>query len=92
MENSNDYKFINGTFTSEEAEILLNTLLNYKIDYHSKEDFSNHIRFNQNKDHSKLRIQELFATKEEIRQLIASCKLDNRNLIINSTISIRLED
>ena len=30
--------------------------------------------------------------QEEIRQLIASCKLDNRNLIINSTISIRLED
>lgn len=92
MENNHDYKFINGTFTSEEAEKVLTTLFNYKIDYHTKEDFSNHIRFNQSKDHSKLRIQELYATKEEIRKLISDSKSENKKLIIKSTISIRLEE
>ena len=64
---------------------------NYKIDYHNREDFSNHIRFNQSIEHSKNRIQELTTTKEEIKKMIADSKSKNLNLVINSTITIRLE-
>jgi hypothetical protein len=46
MEQDQNFKLIDGIFT-EEAEKVLTTLLNYKIDYHNREDFSNHIRFNQ---------------------------------------------
>lgn len=91
MENKKEYKLIDGTFTLEEAENVLNALFNYKIDYHNREDFSNHIRFNKNIEHSKKRIQELTETKDAIKKMILGMKSDKKNLIINSTITISLE-
>lgn len=92
MEKEHDFKFIDGVFTFDDADKLLIALLNYKIDYHNREDFSNHIRFNQEMEHSKVRIQELIATKDEIKHVIASAKEKNKKLVINSTLTIRLEE
>ena len=92
MEKAQDYKFIDGVFTIDDADKLLIALLNYKIDYHNREDFSSHIRFNQEMAHSKVRIQELIATKDEIKQVITSAKEKNKRLIINSMLTIRLEE
>lgn len=92
MEKAYNYKFIDGIFTIDDADKLLIALLNYKIDYHNREDFSNHIRFNQELAHSKVRIQELLSTKDEVKQLIASAKEKNKRLVINSTLTIRLEE
>jgi hypothetical protein len=92
MEKAQDYKFIDGVFTIDDADKLLIALLNYKIDYHNREDFSNHIRFNQEMAHSKVRIQELIATKDEIKQVIASAKEKNKRLVIHSTLTIHLEE
>lgn len=91
MDNAQEYKLIDGIFTSEEAEKVLTALFNYKIDYHNREDFSNHIRFNKDIEHSKKRIAELTATREAIQQLIANSKSENFNLVINSTVTISLE-
>jgi hypothetical protein len=91
MEHNQNFKLIDGIFAADEAEKIINALLNYKIDYHNREDFSNHIRFNQSIENSKNRIQELTTTKEEIKKLIADSKSKNLNLVINSTITIRLE-
>ncbi|WP_353169900.1 hypothetical protein [Flavobacterium sp.] len=92
MEKVQDYKFIDGVFTIDDADKLLIALLNYKIDYHNREDFSNHIRFNHEIAHSKVRIQELLATKDEVKHLIDSAKEKNKKLVINSTLTIRLEE
>lgn len=91
MENIQNFKLIDGTFTSEDAEKVLTALFNYKIDYHNREDFSNHIRFNKDIEHSKKRITELTKTKEAIQLLVAKSKSDNFNLVINSTVTISLE-
>ena len=91
MEKEQNYKLIDGFFTSEDADQVLTALLNYKIDYHNREDFSNHIRFNHEIEHSKVRIQELTATKEEIKKLLSETKLQQKKLYINGTISIRIE-
>lgn len=92
MNNSHEYKLIDGTFSAEEAGKVLTALINYKIDYHSREDFSNHIRFNSNIEHSKKRIVELIATKEAIASLVSQDKSLKQNFVISGTISIRLED
>ena len=42
--------------------------------------------------HSKVRIQELIATKDEIKQVIASAKEKNKRLVIHSTLTIHLEE
>ncbi len=87
-----NFKLIDGIFTSEDADQVVTALINYKIDYHNREDFSNHIRFNHEIAPSKVRIQELMATKEDIKQVIASAKGKNKKLVIKGTISIHFEE
>jgi hypothetical protein len=91
MENNKEHKLIDGTFSAEDADRVLTTLLNYKIDYHNREDFSNHIRFNKDIEHSKKRIQELTETKEQIKELIQKSKSEDIKFVIKSNISIELE-
>lgn len=86
-----EFKLIDGTFSAEDAEKMLMTLFNYKIEYHSRDDFSKYIRFNRDPKHSNKRIEELNHTKTSITELLSKSKMDNRNLIINSVITIRLE-
>jgi hypothetical protein len=88
MENNSEYKLIDGIFSGEEAEKVLTALFNYKIDYHTREDFSNHIRFNKDIEHSKKRINELTETKDAIKKLLSDAKAKGINLVINSTIAI----
>ena len=66
-------------------------LFNYKIDFHNREDFSNHVRFNKNIENSKKRILELTETKEAIKKSFADLKSENVKLSINSTIHVAIE-
>ena len=91
MKNNQEFKLIDGTFSMEDANRVLTTLLNYKIDYHNREDFSNHIRFNKNIEHSKKRIQELTEVKEQIRSLILNSESEDIKFVIKSNISIEIE-
>ena len=91
MKNNQEFKLIDGTFSIEDANRVLTTLLNYKIDYHNREDFSNHIRFNKNIEHSKKRIQELTEAKEQIRSLILNSDSQDIKFVIKSNISIEIE-
>lgn len=92
MENNKEYKLIDGTFSAEEADNILSALFNYKIDYHNREDFSNHIRFNKDIEHSKKRVSELIETKEAIKKLLSDAKTNKLNLVISSTIAIKIEE
>jgi hypothetical protein len=91
MKNNQDFKLIDGVFSAEDADQVLTALLNYKIDYHNREDFSNHIRFNDDIEHSKKRIQELIETKEHIKNIIQNSKSKDITFVIKSNISIELE-
>jgi hypothetical protein len=91
MKNNQEFKLIDGIFSIEDANKVLTTLLNYKIDYHNREDFSNHIRFNKNIEHSKKRIQELTEAKEQIRSLILNSDSEDIKFVIKSNISIEIE-
>lgn len=92
MENNKEYKLIDGTFSAEEADNILSALFNYKIDYHNREDFSNHIRFNKDIEHSKKRVSELIETKEAIKKLLSDAKTNKLNLVISSTIAIKIDE
>jgi len=91
MENNQDFRLIDGSFSAEDAEQVLTALINYKIDYHNREDFSNHIRFNKNIEHSKKRIEELTETRNLIKKLIANSKSEDVKFKIKSNISIEIE-
>ncbi|MCL6460854.1 hypothetical protein SAMN05444372_11745 [Flavobacterium micromati] len=91
MKNETEFKLIDGIFSSDEAANILAALFDYKIDYHNREDFSNHIRFNKDLSHSKHRIDELITAKEAIKKLIDESKFSASNLVIKSTVTISLE-
>jgi hypothetical protein len=91
MKNNTEFKLIDGVFSLEDADRVLTTLINYKIDYHNREDFSNHIRFNKDIEHSKKRIQELTETKDQIKSIIKNSKLGDPKFIIKGNITIELE-
>ena len=91
MDTKSEFTLIDGKFTTEQAEQVLIALVNYKIDFHNRQDFSNHIRFNDNLEHSKKRVNQLQETKLEMQDMIKSLKLSNKNLVIKSTITVSVE-
>jgi NAD kinase len=92
MEKQSDFKLIDGVFSVEDAEKVLTALFNYKIDFHNREDFSNHIRFNNNIENSKKRVNELIITRDDIKKLLSDSSIKNSKLVIKSTVSIKIEE
>ncbi|MBK9224611.1 MAG: hypothetical protein IPO23_08295 [Flavobacterium sp.] len=90
MDNQYRIKLIDSVFTPSEAGKVLISLINNKINYHNLEDFSNHIRFNNDLSHSKKRVQELNLAKDEIDRIVELAKNEGLNLSINSVIEIKL--
>ncbi len=91
MENKDlNFKLIDGEFSAEEAQKVLLSLVNYKIDFHNLIAFSNHIRFNNDIEGSKKRIEELTKTREEIAELTKKAAVEGYHFAIRSTISLEL--
>lgn len=92
MKNEQVFKLIDGVFTPEEAGKVLTALINSKINYHNLEDFSNHIRFNNDISQSKKRVVELNEAKEKIKNLLEVAEVNGVNLVVNSTIEISFNE
>lgn len=92
MQNLNEFKLIDGVFTTEDATKVLTALINYKIDYHNREDFSNHIRFNKDPEHSAKRVVQLAQSKNDLEAFLDHAIQQNVKLKINGTITITAED
>jgi hypothetical protein len=90
MEKKQNFKLIDGVFDPVEAKKIIISLINNKINFHNLEDFSNHVRFNDNLSNSKKRITELQKNKEDVSSLIAFAEKNGWQLKINSTIEINI--
>lgn len=84
------FKLIDGEFSAEEAQKVLMSLLNNKIDFHSLYAFSNQIRFDNNDTVSGKRIEELTKTRTEIAALAQRAKAEGYHFVVKSDISIEL--
>ena len=92
MENKIEIKLIDGVFTPSEAQTLLTTLIDNKINYHKIDDFSNHIRYDRDSQHSKQRILELVETKTALRAWIDLVQKDSSRFIVKSTVTIEFDE
>ncbi|MBC7641677.1 MAG: hypothetical protein H7174_04970 [Flavobacterium sp.] len=84
-------KLIDGVFSAEDAKKVLFNLINSKINHHKLDDFSNNIRFNENENSSKNRIQQLESTLLEIDEIAAYAIANNLKMNLKSNIEIVLE-
>ncbi len=87
-EEKKEFKLIDSTFTPNEANNVLSDLIKSKISYHKLDDFSQHIRFERDSQHSKNRIEQLQATQEELKEFINIAKAKGVNLVIKSNVFI----
>lgn len=67
-----EIKLIDGVFTTGEARDIIGKLLEFKIQFHSKEDFSNEIRNGVQDDRSRKRKEELLQAKDDFMQRIGA--------------------
>ncbi|WP_445453835.1 hypothetical protein [Flavobacterium sp. 25HG05S-40] len=81
-----EFQLIESTFTPDDANNLLSTMITNKVNYHKIDDFSNHIRYDRDSGHSRKRINELLQTKEELTEFIRTAKLKGVNLIVQSRV------
>lgn len=80
-------QLIDGDFTAHNAKDLLLELLSQKINYHKIRKFNNEVRFGNDKEHSKKRIEALIEEKENLIEWLQS--LDERQgITIKGTISL----
>jgi hypothetical protein len=73
------YKLIEGEFTVAEAKELIISLFEYKIQFHSKENFSSEIKNGHSNERSLARKNELLKTKEDFMKHISS--MDNDKVV-----------
>jgi hypothetical protein len=90
MENITPLVLIDGVFTPTEAQKILLELINTKISYHKLDDFSNHIRFNNDPSFSKARVAALINTSQSVKEVIEHAIKNKLQLKINSEIIIEL--
>lgn len=89
MENM-DIPLIVGTFECEDANELLLSLINYKIQYHQFRHFSVQERFGIDDATSQTRMRELASARLEIMEYLELAKSLNCLVTVRSTLSIKL--
>ena len=94
MKKTETIDLIKGTFTPSEARDLLLDLLNSKINFHNKKDWSSRERFGKPVADSEQRLKLLRESRSKVETLISKLiNKDNeeKSVTLNSTIEIIIE-
>ena len=94
MKKTETINLIKGIFTPVEAQELLLDLLNSKINFHHKKDFSSRERFGKPDAGSEQKLKYLTESRNKVRTLLSkliSEDNEEKSVILNSTIEIIIE-
>ena len=86
------FKLIDGTFSATDARSILTSIISAKINFHSLKQFSEQIRYGNDKYQTEQRITELKKLNENLIQLIDEVTKKGLRLKIKSNIEIELEE
>lgn len=65
---------VNSYFSKEEATELILGLINYKIDFHSKKNFANQVRFGEEDADTIYRLEKLCASRDQLKAYLETCE------------------
>ena len=82
------FTLIEGVFTPEDAKEVLLNLIEYKIQFHHRKNFSSEIKSGSQDDYSLRRMEELKETKIKIQEMLNSPDKEDIHLSITSLITI----
>ncbi len=91
MENTENIKLIEGKFSPQDAKEVLIKLIDVKIGFHNLKNFSYEERFGISDKESKMRVKELTEAREKIISVIKQSVIENKKVIINSSIYLTVE-
>ena len=83
---------IKGTFAPEDAKEILMELLNSKINFHNLKNWSSKERFGKPDSFSTQKLEYLNEARENLKIFLAEAINQKKNITINSTIEIKIED
>ena len=89
MENSYEFKLVQGSFSPEEAGRVLLSLLQNKISYHNMEALSTQIRFGGDVSRYERRIEELKEISESLTDFLTEAGHQKKALLIEGTFTIQ---
>lgn len=92
MENSYEFKLVQGSFKPEEAGRVLLSLLQNKISYHNMEALSTQIRFGGDVSRSEKRIKELEEISESLTAFLTEAGHHDKMLLVEGTFAIKVVD
>ncbi len=84
------YDLIDGDFKCEDASEIINDLFFWKINFHSRKNFSQQIRFGSEDLRGVKRIDQLKMARSRAIELIEKSKINGKILRIKSTITLEL--
>lgn len=85
-----DYRLISGEFVAGDARQVLLSLIDDKINFHQRNNWSHRERFGEDNPAVIKRIEELGQTREDITKLVEQADAEGMTLKINSNIEIVL--
>ena len=94
MSNSNamqNFQLVKGVFSADDAREILLALIEHKISFHERNNWSRKERFGKAGGGNTRRINELVQTKADLAALIEECQTEGRQLTINCTIDVVCE-
>lgn len=90
MEKPFTFQLISGQFLPTDGTQILLSLINSKIKYHSLENFSSEIRFDNVNSNGKMRIEALQEASNVVTVLAAEAQKSGMRLQISSIVTITL--
>ncbi len=90
MNNTQQFKLIDGTFNAPEAAQILLSLVKSKIDFHNLQKVSNEERFGVDLARSDQRLAELRQLHETLKSICASAGKNGQRVQVDGHIAITL--
>lgn len=84
------YELVNGQFSPDECLEILTHLVQEKINFHNKKSLTRVLQHGLEDKTSLNRIEELKATREEIKQVITKAREEGKTMSIRANIAIEL--
>ncbi len=92
MNETETVNLIKGTFAPEEAQEILLKLLNSKINFHNRRNWSSKERFGEPDVFSKQKLEYLEEARRNLKTLLAEAINQQKSVTINSIIELKVED
>lgn len=88
----NNFKLIEGRFSTEEAKEILTSIFSEKINFHLMKNFSNQERFGKDDENATKRIHQLKEELDRLKEFLSEEHSDSKMLTINSEINISFSE